>query len=238
MRADELPILLQVLEGHSPNIDLSNFDPKTQKLLDRLDLSLSSGGFNGSSPGRFSFNAGAAEGGRGHAFSVFNKGGQSDKEDPSGVAVSGVWPLEDPKPGHTEETGHLPPTVVPKKVLAGEKAKIDSPKKSLPVQSKIPMTQGGRIPVKAQRSLSAHATTEKKMYPLSDASSQPQEDVEMWMEVEKTAPEKYLSGRLARDMFIFVLFKFLMQELININIFIFITGSKLFVYSLVDYVYL
>lgn len=192
VRADELPILLQVLEGHSPNIDFSNFDPKTRKLLDGLDLSLSSGGASGSSPQRFTFDTRGSEN-RGHAFSVFNKGGQKDKGDPSGVTVSGVWPLEDPKPGHAERTSHLPPTVVPKKVLASEKAKFDSPKKSLPVQSKIPMTQGGRIPVKAQRSLSSHAAPEKKLFSMPDASSQPREDEETWMEVEKTAPEKYPS---------------------------------------------
>lgn len=197
MTTEELPILLQVLDGHSPNIDLSNFDPKTQKLLDGLDLSLASGGINGSSPGRFTFDSVGSRS-RGYAFSVFNKEERKDKRDPSGVAVSGVWPLEDPKSDYSERTSHLPPTVVPKKVLESEKIKYDSPKKSLPVQSKIPMSQGGRTPVKAQRSLSSRTPPERKLFSAPDTLSQSRENGESWMEVEKTAQEKLPSGRLTQ----------------------------------------
>ncbi|KAK8374664.1 hypothetical protein O3P69_010125, partial [Scylla paramamosain] len=97
VRAEELPILLKVLEGHSPNIDLSNFDPKTQKLLDGLDLSFASNGINGSSPGKFTFDTKESSSkNRDHAFSVFHKGRQNNEGEPCGV--SGVWPLEESKP--------------------------------------------------------------------------------------------------------------------------------------------
>lgn len=190
MRADELPFLLQVLDGHSPRIDLSTFDPKTRKLLDGLDLSLTSGGINGSSPGRFRFDTVRAES-KSPAFSMFTKEGEKDQEEPPAIAISGVWPLEDPKPGHTEGASRLPPTAVLKKVLVDEKGKFDSPKKSIPGQhSKIPMSQGGRAPAKAVRSLSCTAP-EKKLYSLADSMAQEEEE-EVWMEVEKTAQEKFV----------------------------------------------
>lgn len=196
VRAEELPVLLQVLEGHSPNPDLSNFDPKTQKLLDGLDLSLTSAGINGSSPGKFTFDTkGSGTENRGHAFSVFHKERQNSEEDPSGVALSGVWPLEEGKPGQAEGVSQHHPTVIPKKVFTSENVKFDSPKKTLPAQSKIPMSQGGRAPVKVLRPFPSRTGPDKKLFSAPNTYTlPPRENKEACAQVEKTGADKYPAG--------------------------------------------
>ena len=197
MRADELPILLKVLEGHSPNLDLSNFDPKTQKLLDGLDLSLTSSNINGSLPGKFTFDSKASRSeNSSHAFSVFHKGRHSIEGDPSGVSMSGVWPLEEGKQQQHEGDSHHPPTVIPKKFHTSENIKYDSPKKSLPVQSKNSMSQGGRIPVKALRPLPSRTGPDKKLFSAPNTTLQPRDNEEAWARLDKTPPDKHATGNL------------------------------------------
>ncbi|CAL4156836.1 unnamed protein product, partial [Meganyctiphanes norvegica] len=100
LRAEDLPALLQVLEGKSPNVDMKNLDLETQKLLSRIDLSMSFSGISLDSSGNGIFGDGEADVGnkanrKKPVYSVM-KGRSVDGTDTSGLSLtSGIWPLEE-----------------------------------------------------------------------------------------------------------------------------------------------
>lgn len=100
LRAEDLPALLQVLEGKSPNIDMKLLDPETRQLLSRIDLSMSFSGINIDSSGMGVYGDTEADIGKTalrkkQGYSLM-KGRSVDGTDTSGFSLtSGIWPLEE-----------------------------------------------------------------------------------------------------------------------------------------------
>ncbi|KAG7170705.1 C2 domain-containing protein 3-like [Homarus americanus] len=198
VKAEDLPIFLQVLEGRSPNLDLSNLDPETQKLLDGLDLSMSFSGINIDPSGKSitHIRESGTESTSGKAkkptYSVL-KGIQKDSIDFSGVSMtSGVWPLQERK---TEEKNRILDSITAiDKIPCHDNQKFDSPRRGqqgINVRTKIPMSQAGRTPTKACRTLSSRTVSEKKPpSPVKDSSANLNESEES-LKTEKTIPSKY-----------------------------------------------
>lgn len=116
MKSEDLPLLLQVLEGHSP--DLCGLDTKSQKLLDGLDLSYTSPPSTSQLRGKLEDQDREVKdkGTKSYLQSVFNKDIHRSGED-----FSGVWPLEERKDvGNLEKnrssqsTDKVLPTAIPR----------------------------------------------------------------------------------------------------------------------------
>ncbi|KAK7054607.1 hypothetical protein SK128_008007 [Halocaridina rubra] len=157
VRAQDLPALVQVLEGRSPNVDLSNLDPETQKLLDGLDLSLSFSGHSAMSSGiSFSRRDGDSYG--------ILKGSHNNLANMSGISTSGVWPLDvnENEACKGKRLGCLEPK---EKSQSQEGLKVGSSKKSQQeaiTPTKIPTSQErARTPSKACRNAAPQSSTEK-----------------------------------------------------------------------------
>ncbi|XP_064115490.1 LOW QUALITY PROTEIN: uncharacterized protein LOC135221688 [Macrobrachium nipponense] len=147
VKAQDLPALVQVLEGRSPNVDLANLDPETQKLLEGLDLSVSFSGISNVSSGG-SFLRVDRRSGKSRAYSIL-KGSHGDITEVSGVSTSGIWPLdskENKEIGKSVKVDHL----------AQDSSKQGTKKipPELATSTKIPLPQStARVPSKACRSL-------------------------------------------------------------------------------------
>ncbi|XP_068244254.1 uncharacterized protein [Palaemon carinicauda] len=147
VKAKDLPALMHVLEGRSPNVDLANLDPETQKLLEGLDLSMSFSGISTVSSGGSFIRVGSG-GGKRHACSVL-KGSHGDITDMSGVSTSGIWPLdskENKEPGKGIKDDHH--------AQDSSKQGIKKIPPELVTPTKIPLPHSTvRTPSKACRSL-------------------------------------------------------------------------------------
>ncbi|XP_042887666.1 uncharacterized protein LOC122263338 isoform X2 [Penaeus japonicus] len=190
VKKEDLPILMQVLEGRSPSLDLSNLDPDTQKLLEGLDLSMSFSGISTTSSGR-SFSRGETSGRekqgekpRSQGFSVF-KGNEQDGISFSGVSMtSGVWPLERVEESQANKTvlqeraqPHVSPRAARRLSQAGS------------AKSKIPMSHAGsKSPGTACRSLLSRPTADRSNSSMTREASFTSKDEEELSEIQENGP--------------------------------------------------
>lgn len=190
MKKEDLPILMQVLDGRSPSLDLSNLDPDTQKLLEGLDLSMSFSGISTTSSGR-SFSRGETSGRekqgekpRSQGFSVF-KGNEQDGISFSGVSMtSGVWPLERVEESQASKTvlqeraqPHVSPRAARRLSQAGS------------AKSKIPMSHAGsKSPGTACRSLLSRPTADRSISSMTREASFTSKDEEELSEIQENGP--------------------------------------------------
>lgn len=197
VKKEDLPILMQVLEGRSPSLDLSNLDPDTQKLLEGLDLSMSFSGISTTSSGR-SFSRGDTSGmekqgekPRSQGFSVF-KGNEQDAISFSGMSMtSGIWPLERVEEGQGSKPvlqERVQPHASPR--AARRLSQIGSAK------SKIPMSHAGsKSPGTACRSLLSRPTAERTISAAARDASFTSKDEEELSDIQENGP----IGRRASD---------------------------------------
>ncbi|XP_045602674.1 uncharacterized protein [Procambarus clarkii] len=197
VKAEDLPILLQVLRGRSPNLEISNLDPETQKLLDGLDLSTSSISADSSGRKTSHIQESGTENHTGKArspmYSVF-KSAQNDNVNFSGVSMtSGIWPLEEGK-NASEKSKILAPKSAMDKIISRDNSKFGSPRRvqqGMNARTKIPTSQVNRTPVKACRTLISHTVTdEKPPFPVKDLIMD-SKDIKESVNCEKIAPSKY-----------------------------------------------
>lgn len=191
MKSEDLPLLLQVLEGHSP--DMCGLDTKSQKLLDGLDLSYSS------SPSTSQLKDKLVDqdrevkdkGTKSYLQSVFNKDNQRSGED-----FSGVWPLEERKDvGNLEKNRSSPHPQYTDKVLPTAIPKFGSPRRpqqpSFKKKTKIPTTHKTKPSERSYQTHPGRTVSDKKASFLSDGFSIGwRESKEAWGSGEKGASGK------------------------------------------------